>query len=86
MAAGLIYWVTISGDSSRAIEILQARPEISEVVAVDGQIKVTFKSHDIDPSFLPETLVQCGIKFTGLWEDELGLEEVFLRVTKGDTQ
>src|SRR5438046_2515663 len=31
MAAGLVYWVTISGDPSRAIEILQARPEISEV-------------------------------------------------------
>ncbi|MDB6027994.1 MAG: transporter related-protein [Verrucomicrobiales bacterium] len=86
MAAGLVYWVTVPGDSSRAIEILQARPEISEVVAVDGQVKVSFKSHDVDPSFLPEVLVQCGIKFTGLWEDELGLEEVFLRVTKGDTQ
>ena len=33
-----------------------------------------------------EALVRAGVKFTGLWEDELGLEEVFLRVTKGDTQ
>jgi len=23
---------------------------------------------------------------TGLWEDELGLEEVFMRVTRGETQ
>ena len=86
MAAGLVYWVNISGDSSRAIELLKSRPEVSDVVPVDGQIKVTFKSHDIDPTFLPEVLVQGGIKFTGLWEDELGLEEVFLRVTKGETQ
>jgi hypothetical protein len=40
----------------------------------------------VDPTFLPETLVRAGVKFTGLWEDELGLEEVFLRVTRGETQ
>jgi hypothetical protein len=44
---------------------------------------VTFANHDVDPSFLPEALVRGGIKFTELWEDELGLEEVFLRVTRG---
>ena len=59
---------------------------MSEAVAVDGQVKVTFASHDVDPSFLPEALVRGGVKFTGLWEDELGLEEVFLRVTRGETQ
>jgi ABC-2 type transport system ATP-binding protein len=86
MSTGRIYWVTVVGDSSRAIEILKTRQEVSEVVPVDGQIKVTFTNHDTDPTFLPETLVQNGIKFNGLWEDELGLEEVFLRVTRGETQ
>ena len=41
---------------------------------------------DVDPSILADTLVRGGVKFTGLWEDELGLEEVFLRVTRGETQ
>lgn len=86
MASGLVYWVTIIGDSARAIELLKSRPEVAEAEAVDGQVKVTFKTHDIDASMLPELLVQNGIKFNGLWEDELGLEEVFLRVTKGETQ
>lgn len=86
LAAGLVYWVTVRSESERAIELLKSRPEVAEAVATDGQIKVTFKGHDVDPTILPEILVQCGIKFTGLWEDELGLEEVFLRVTKGDTQ
>lgn len=86
MASGLIYWVTVPGDSTRAIELLKARGEVAEAVAVDGQIKVTFANHEIDPSFLPETLVNGGVKFTGFWEDELGLEEVFLRVTRGETQ
>ncbi|MDQ6632962.1 MAG: ABC transporter ATP-binding protein [Verrucomicrobiota bacterium] len=86
MASGLIYRVTISGASAKAIELLKSRPEVADVIAVDGQLKVTLKSHDLDAAFLPETLVHGGIKFTGLWEDELGLEEVFLRVTKGETQ
>lgn len=86
MAGGLIYWVTVVGDPARAIELLKTRAEISQAVAVNGQIKVTFVTHDTDPSFLPEVLVNGGIKFTGLWEDELGLEEVFLRVTRGETQ
>jgi ABC-2 type transport system ATP-binding protein len=86
MSAGLIYWVTVRGESAPAIELLKTCPEITDVTAVDGQIKVTFKSHDVDPTFLPEKLVRGGVKFTGLWEDELGLEEVFLRVTRGETQ
>ena len=86
MSTGLVYWITVPGDNSRAIEVLKARPEIADAVPTDGQVKVTFKNHDVDPSLLPEILVQGGVKFTGLWEDELGLEEVFLRVTRGETQ
>lgn len=86
MASGLVYWVVVCGDSAPAIALLKARPEISDATAVDGQIKVTFANHDVDPSILPEALVRGGVKFTGLWEDELGLEEVFLRVTRGETQ
>ncbi len=86
MSTGLIYWVVVKGESHRAIDLLKARPEVSEVVAVDGQVKVTFVNHDVDPTFLPQVLVQGGVPFTGLWEEELGLEEVFLRVTRGETQ
>jgi ABC-2 type transport system ATP-binding protein len=84
--SGLIYWVTIAGDSAPALTLLKACPEITDAVTVDGQVKVTFKSHDVDASLLADVLVRGGVKITGLWEDELGLEEVFLRVTRGDTQ
>jgi ABC-2 type transport system ATP-binding protein len=86
MSAGLIYWVVVQGESFKAVELLKTRPEVTEAVAVDGQIKVTLINHEVDPTFLPEALVRGGVKFTGLWEDELGLEEVFLRVTRGETQ
>jgi hypothetical protein len=76
----------VAADQEKAIEILKGHPEVSEVTQVDGQMKVTLASHDTDPSVLAETLVRGGARLTGLWEDELGLEEVFMRVTRGETQ
>jgi ABC-2 type transport system ATP-binding protein len=86
MSTGKIYWVMVREEQPKALELLKARPEVAEAVTVDGQVKVTFKDHDTDPGFLAETLVHGGLKLTGLWEDELGLEEVFMRVTRGETQ
>jgi ABC-2 type transport system ATP-binding protein len=85
MSNGQVYWVTVNGDTAKALEILKKRPEVQEVAPTDGQLKVTF-GNDVDPGFLAEALVQGGIRIKGLWEDELGLEEVFLRVTRGETQ
>jgi ABC-2 type transport system ATP-binding protein len=86
MAAGHIYWVKVATEADKAMAMLKSHPEVTEVTQVDGQMKVTLASHDTDPSFLAETLVRGGAKVTGLWEDELGLEEVFMRVTRGETQ
>jgi ABC-2 type transport system ATP-binding protein len=81
-----VYWVTIAGDTARAVEILKADPNVAAVSPVDGQVKVTLASRDVDAALLPEILVKNGVRFTGLWEDELGLEEVFMRATRGETQ
>ena len=86
MSTGRIFWVTVGGDSTKAIELLKARVEVAEVVPVDGQLKVLMSNHEIDPSFIADMLVPAGVKLNGLREDELGLEEVFLRVTRGETQ
>jgi ABC-2 type transport system ATP-binding protein len=86
MSGGPVYWVTVRTNSPQALELLKSRPEVAEAAAVDGQVKVTLRDHETDPGFIAETLVQGGLRLTGLWEDELGLEEVFLRVTRGETQ
>ena len=86
MTSGLVVWVKVAAESERAIELLKTRTEVAEVVPVDGRIKITMVSHDVDHSCVAETLVRGGLKLTGLAEDELGLEEVFLRVTRGETQ
>jgi ABC-2 type transport system ATP-binding protein len=86
MGTGHIYWVKVASEPDKAIGLLKGHPNVSEIEQVDGQMKVTLASHDTDPSFLAETLVNGGARVTGLWEEELGLEEVFMRVTRGETQ
>jgi ABC-2 type transport system ATP-binding protein len=86
MSTGRIVWVTVSSDQNRAVELLKARPEIATAEPVDGRVRVTLVNHDTDHALIAETLVTGGARLTGLREDELGLEEVFLRVTRGETQ
>jgi len=42
--------------------------------------------HDIDHSIIADVLVRGGARLIELREDEIGLEEVFMRVTRGETQ
>jgi ABC-2 type transport system ATP-binding protein len=86
MSEDRVYWVTVRGETQRAVEVLKAAPGVAKVEPVDGQVKITLANREVDAAALPEILVHNGIRFTGLWEDELGLEEVFMRATRGETQ
>ncbi len=86
MSSGLVVWVRVGSDTEHAATLLKTRPEVTEVVPIDHKLKVTLASHDIDHSIIADTLVRGGAKLLELREDEIGLEEVFLRVTRGETQ
>ncbi|MEI6393142.1 MAG: ABC transporter ATP-binding protein [Verrucomicrobiota bacterium] len=86
MAQGRVVWVRVSSNQAQAIELLKVQPEIAEVGAADGKIKVTLASHDTDHSIIADILVRGGARLIELREDEVGLEEVFMRVTRGETQ
>jgi len=86
LATGRVVWVRVSSDPAQAVQLLRARAEVREVEPRDHEIKVTLAGTDGDPSVVAEALVRGGAKLIELREDELGLEEVFLRVTKGETQ
>jgi ABC-2 type transport system ATP-binding protein len=82
-----VMWAKIPMEQhDRACELLQARPEVREVESVQERVKITLQNHETDPSVISEALVTGGVKLRGLREDEIGLEEVFMRVTKGETQ
>ena len=86
MSSGRVIWVRVSSEAQHAAALLKARSEVSEVATVDGKLKVTLATHDIDHSLVADVLVHGGAKLLELREDEIGLEEVFLRVTRGETQ
>ena len=79
MAAGRVFLVKVLGDEARAMELLKARPEVNQIEHAEGRIKVTLNDHETDPGCVAETLVHGGVKL-------VGLEEVFMRVTRGETQ
>jgi ABC-2 type transport system ATP-binding protein len=86
VSQGRVVWVRVSTEQSQAIDLLKARKEIAEVAAADGEIKVTLAGPDIEHSVVADILVHGGAKLIELREDEVGLEEVFMRVTRGETQ
>ena len=82
-----VMWAKVPPEQHvRAGELLKARPEVRDVEPAQDRLKITLQSHDTDPGVIAEALVAGGVKLRGLREDEIGLEEVFMRVTKGETQ
>ena len=86
VAGGSAWWVRVSTDPDEAVGILKARSEIAEVENEEGDLRITLASSDGDPSVIAESLVNGGARLTMLREDEIGLEEVFMQVTRGETQ
>jgi len=86
MSQGRVVFVRVSTDQAQAIQLLKQRPEISDVTTVDGELKVTFATHDADHSVIADVLVRGGARLTEMYEEEIGLEEVFMSVARGDTQ
>jgi ABC-2 type transport system ATP-binding protein len=86
MSQGTVVWVRVTTDQTKAMELLKTRSEVSEVTPVDGKLKVTLANHDSDHSIVADVLVRGGARIVELREDEIGLEEVFMRVTRGETQ
>src|SRR3954464_15912634 len=69
MSQGRVVWVRVSSYQAQALELLKARPEISEVTAVDGELKITLATHDTDHSIVADVLVRGGARLTELRED-----------------
>src|SRR5262245_29453252 len=70
MSTGRVVWVKVSSDEAAALELLKARPEVTEATLEDGHIKVTLSSHETDHAIVADVLVLGGARLTELREDE----------------
>lgn len=83
---GLSFRVRVAGNAAAALELLAARPEIAQAEVVDGGLEVRLSAGIEDAGFIPEVLVKAGVRLLELREQKLALEDVFMRLTRGDTQ
>lgn len=83
---GRVFRVRVSTDPTHAVAVLQAHPDVQEALVEENRIKVLLPHEDSDPGVIAEVLIQNGARLVELREQEVGLEEVFLQVTRGETQ
>lgn len=81
-----VYWVRVRAPLEAAAALLHQQPGVLDVEVVEDRLRITLADHDTDPSFIPDRLVQGGVPMVEFYEEEVGLEKVFLHVTKGETQ
>ncbi len=86
LAPGRVVWVRVASNPDDAVELLRRCKEVAEATVVEDRIKITLVDHESDHSLVADVLVKGGARLLEMVENELGLEEVFLRVTKGETQ
>ena len=75
--------VGVVENGKEAAEHLRAHPMILDVEAEDGQMHVVIGPDAADYTFIPEYLVKAGYRLTLLREEEVKLEDVFMKITKG---
>jgi len=83
-----VFNVRVASNMNRAVELLRERAEIANVELNQEDEHIRVEMHDAASSggLIASTLVHAGLELIGLEEQEMDLEDVFLRVTRGDTQ
>ena len=83
MAMGGTIEVSVAERLPDAAEILRAHPQIADVVLEDSHMHVTLAPDTPDHTFIPEYLIQNQFRVTLLREEQVKLEDVFMKMTKG---
>lgn len=82
LRAGRRFAVRVSGDAPRLAELLRSERAAREVTEADGWVRVSLADGVEDPTFIVRRAVQEGYGVLGFREEEVGLEEVFMRLTQ----
>ena len=75
--------ITLSQDTQSAAELLASRPEVQETELNGQVIALTLPGDTEDISFIAHTLVTAGHKVQTIHEEEVHLEDAFMKVTEG---
>jgi ABC-2 type transport system ATP-binding protein len=74
----------VLSSQKEAEEILRDQPGVGQIYEADGHLEVEFVGEDEATASLLATLVARGVLVVSFTEVSSDLEEVFLRLTKGE--
>jgi ABC-2 type transport system ATP-binding protein len=74
----------VLSDRDEAEVALRDQPGVGEVYEINGFLEVEFLGDDEATALLLATLVACGVKVVSFSEVSSDLEEIFLRLTRGE--
>lgn len=82
------YRVGVAENIEKAVELLRERTEVSdvEIQEDESRIRVELVDPEANASIIASIIVNGGLKLTALESEEMNLEDVFLQVTRGETQ
>jgi ABC-2 type transport system ATP-binding protein len=84
---GHLFRVKVGAEPDRAVAVARSVVGVTDAtLRDDGFIHVMFSGESPDPAALAGALVGAGLRLMAMEEDKVGLEEVFLHVTRGETQ
>jgi ABC-2 type transport system ATP-binding protein len=78
--------ICVEGDAERACRILHGDPRVESVVSRGRELLVTLHDPHLHHHFLVERLVHAQVRLHSVAPQQLKLEDVFLRLTKGLVQ
>jgi ABC-2 type transport system ATP-binding protein len=78
--------IQVVGETEPAVAAIRDDPRVDKVEQRNSQIFVTLHDPDLHHHFLIEKLVQRHIRVHSVTPEQLKLEDVFLRLTKGIVQ
>ena len=78
--------IQIVEDHDRAVAALQRDARVNEIHRNNGELLVTLHDPAMHHHFLIELLVTANVRMNSISPQQLKLEDVFLRLTKGMVQ
>lgn len=83
---GKIVVVAVREQPEQARELLLTLPHVQNVDLEGNELKVGLEPTCDDTSFIAEALLKGGLKIVSLKEEEMDLEDIFMKITTGAVQ
>jgi len=78
--------IQVDGDAEPAVVALRGDPRVDSIDRRNGELLVTLHDPSLHHHFLIERLVHANVRLNSVAPQQLKLEDVFLRLTKGIVQ